>query len=411
MADLRSGTVPTQFFGHAARSTPLPAFIARRLDAPLIAARIVRTDGVNFCIDLEHIPVAKTANRQDDIHQATRALQKRFEGWISEFPGQWMWAHRRWTRRGPPKGWQKKTIGRLKSFRYFAEYAAFRTAVSGFRSLGIDRASALNGKLWELLAPHTKRHKTAMRHLSWAFPDKTPDERDAIARSVWNNLGRTTAEACLIDVFATDASRVRLTSPDVLTRIQDDAKGKVIIAPMHSGNWEVLAPVLTRYGLSGALIYQRVNNPYGEKFIRDTRLKYCAGGMFPKDNKVVRRLVSTLRAGKGVVILSDQRAKGAKPKFFGYTAPSTPLPAYLARNFDAPLIACRVVRTEGAHFELEMKEVQVRRSDDSEADIAQTTQDLQSVFEDWIREHPGQWMWAHRRWAYRGPPKDMPLPE
>jgi KDO2-lipid IV(A) lauroyltransferase len=298
----------------------------------------------------------------------------------------------------------------LKSVRFFLEYAAFRMMVALLRSLGFDRASAVNGKLWEIVAPHTHRHKAALRHLAVAFPDKTAEERQALARAAWNNLGRTVAEAFLIDVIAKEPSRVRLASPKVLKHILADHKGKAVIAPMHAGNWEVLAPAFTEYGLSGALIYQRVNNPYAERFLRETRLKYCPGGMYPKSDSAVRRLVSWLRAGNAVVILADQRAKGAKPKFFGHTASSTPLPAYMARNFDAPLIACRVVRTNGAHFELEFKNVPVPRDGNRDSDIAEATQSLQSVFENWIRERPGQWMWSHRRWSYKGPPKTLSAP-
>ena len=34
-----------------------------------------------------------------------------------------------------------------------------------------------------------------------------------------------------------------------------------------------------------------------------------------------------------------------------------------------------------------------------DADIAQATANLQGKLESFIREHPSQWMWAHRRWG------------
>lgn len=296
----------------------------------------------------------------------------------------------------------------LTSLRYRIEYAALRTIVWGFRALGIDRASQINGKLWQIVAPRTRRHKSALLHLSWAFPEKSSTERDAIARASWNNLGRTAAEACVLDTIAAEPSRVKIATPDILTRVANEFDGRAVVAPMHSGNWEVLAPALTNLGLSGALIYQRLKNPYAERFLRETRLKYCAGGMFPKHDQAVRRLMGALRAGHGVVILADQRVKGLLPKFFGYSAPTTPLPAYLARTFEVPLLACRVVRTNGANFELEVQEVPVPRDGDRDADIFEATQALQGVFENWIRQYPEQWMWAHRRWRHRGLPRDYP---
>lgn len=299
-----------------------------------------------------------------------------------------------------------KRTSRSTQLTYALQYAALRAFVALLRSLGIDRASAVNGALWQTFAPYTKRHTAALRHLKIAFPEKTDEERETIARQVWNNLGRTAAEGLMIDTITREFSRVRIVSPKVLERIKNEHGGKAVIAPMHSGNWEVFAPASSEYGLSAALIYQKVKNPYAERFLRGMREKYCPGGMYPKSESAVRRLVSWLRAGNLVVILADQRARGALPKFFGHTAPSTPLPAYMARSFDAPLIAARVVRTDGVHFELELKEIPVSREGDRDADIAAGTQALQSVFEEWIREHPGQWMWAHRRWSLAGPPKD-----
>ncbi len=297
-------------------------------------------------------------------------------------------------------------MSRSTKFSYALQYAGLRAFIVLLRSLGIDRASAVNGALWETFAPYTKRHKAALRHLKIAFPEKTDEEREAIARQVWNNLGRTAAEALMIETFEHEPERVRLVSTDVLERIKKTYGGRAVVAPMHSGNWEVLAPACVGYELYAALIYQRVKNPYAERFLRDTREKYCPGGMYPKKDGAVRRLISWLRAGNLVVILADQRARGALPLFFGHPAPSTPLPAYMAHSFDAPLIAARIVRTSGAHFELELKEVDVPRDRDRDAAMAAGTQALQSVFEGWIREHPGQWMWAHRRWSLAGPPKD-----
>jgi hypothetical protein len=57
-----------------------------------------------------------------------------------------------------------------RSARYGAEYAALRLMEGLFRGLGADRASAFNGKLWEMFAPHTRRHPAALRHLDVAFP-------------------------------------------------------------------------------------------------------------------------------------------------------------------------------------------------------------------------------------------------
>ena len=38
------------------------------------------------------------------------------------------------------------------------------------------------------------------------------------------------------------------------------------------------------------------------------------------------------------------------------------------------------------------------RGADGQIDVAGATQAMTTVVESWVREHPGQWLWMHRRW-------------
>ena len=97
LADLRERNgVQVPFFGMPAPSTPFPALVARALDIPLFAARIVREPGVRFRLSVERVEVPRTNDRNADVLAATANLHVAFERSIREKPDQWMWAHRRW---------------------------------------------------------------------------------------------------------------------------------------------------------------------------------------------------------------------------------------------------------------------------------------------------------------------------
>jgi KDO2-lipid IV(A) lauroyltransferase len=92
--DNRGLAVP--FFGRLAPSTPLPATLAVRLGAPIIAGRVIRTAGARFRIEAVEIPVSRTGDSAADILETTARIQRQFEDWVRERPDQWMWGHRRW---------------------------------------------------------------------------------------------------------------------------------------------------------------------------------------------------------------------------------------------------------------------------------------------------------------------------
>lgn len=99
MADLRDlSGVYVPFFNQPAPSTGFPALLARGRDVPLFAGVVFREQGATFRVKTTEIPVARTADREADIAETTAAIQRCFEDYIRERPGQWMWGHRRWSR-------------------------------------------------------------------------------------------------------------------------------------------------------------------------------------------------------------------------------------------------------------------------------------------------------------------------
>ena len=97
MADLRDGRGhKVDFFGRPAPSNIYPARLARQLDVPLIAVRIVRVGDMDFDVDYHVVEVGKNEDAAQDAREATEEIQKTFESWIRSRPDQWMWAHRRW---------------------------------------------------------------------------------------------------------------------------------------------------------------------------------------------------------------------------------------------------------------------------------------------------------------------------
>ena len=112
------------------------------------------------------------------------------------------------------------------------------------------------------------------------------------------------------------------------------------------------------------------------------------------------KLAAALQRGAHVGMLVDQYyVRGAPVTFFGRRTMANPLLARLARHFDCPIHGVRMVRLPGHAFRGEITDaVAPARDAQGKIDIAGTTQIIIGVIEDWIREHPEQWLWQHRRW-------------
>ena len=168
---------------------------------------------------------------------------------------------------------------------------------------------------------------------------------------------------------------------------------------MRATGKSAIIPVVWR-GRRPAGVYQRIRNPLVDADIRASRATLYPGGIMEKGASTARQALKIAKAGGIVGIMSDLRdRRGVAVDFFGRPAPSTPFPAMVARMTGATLVAARVVRTGPARFVVEGAIVDIPRTVSREADITRATQDLHAVFERWIREHPGQWMWGHRRWG------------
>ena len=87
--------------------------------------------------------------------------------------------------------------------------------------------------------------------------------------------------------------------------------------------------------------------------------------------------------------------------FFGRQTKANPLIARLARQVECPIHGVRMVRMPNHRFFVELTpEVPPVRDAEGKIDVQGTMQAITSVVEGWIREHPEQWLWLHRRWRY-----------
>jgi KDO2-lipid IV(A) lauroyltransferase len=92
-----TGGVEVTFFGRKTRANPMLARLLRQVECPIHGVRVIRLPGFRFRAELtEEIPPVRDADGKIDIQGTTQAITSVVEGWVREYPEQWLWLHRRW---------------------------------------------------------------------------------------------------------------------------------------------------------------------------------------------------------------------------------------------------------------------------------------------------------------------------
>jgi len=89
--------VEVTFFGRKTTANPMLARLRRQVDCPIHGTRIVRLPNNRFRAELsEEVKPVLDASGQIDVQGTMQAVTNVVEGWVREYPEQWLWLHRRW---------------------------------------------------------------------------------------------------------------------------------------------------------------------------------------------------------------------------------------------------------------------------------------------------------------------------
>jgi len=293
-------------------------------------------------------------------------------------------------------GLADRLIGRLVSFLFGV-----------LRRTDPDRASDLCGAIMRRIGPLLPTHRIGRANLRSAFPDKDRAWIEATLRGAWENLGRVAGEYVhLGGIWDYDPNR-----PDPNRRIQADADAVRLFLDLrddgqpalafasHLANWELPAVAAAAHGLPAAVVYRMPNNRVVAAEIARIR-QGLMGRLIRSRKEAVFEMAAALNRGEHLGMIVDQHwSRGVDITFFGRRCKANPTLARLARQYDCPVVGVRVVRLKGRRFHLSsVGPLELPRAADGQVDVPAATQMIATLIEGWVREHPEQWLWFHRRW-------------
>jgi Kdo2-lipid IVA lauroyltransferase/acyltransferase len=286
--------------------------------------------------------------------------------------------------------------------------ALIRVVIRLFALLPLGPALRLGGAAGGLAYRLARKTRAlALEHLELAFPEKTPAERQSIARDMFVHLGRSTLELASIRWYdgRLDAY-IELAPPDLLREVMARGRGMVFITG-HIGSWELLARRIARAGVPNAVVakasWDRKIDELAERF----RAEGGVTTLWREDPDTGRAIIRTFRSGKALGLLIDQdtSVQGVFVPFFGRLAFTPRAAADFAVRFGAPVVVGTIHRlgpraADGHRVELE--EIPFSSDPpDREAEVVRLTAACTAALERAIRRHPAEWVWMHERWHTR----------
>ncbi len=140
-------------------------------------------------------------------------------------------------------------------------------------------------------------------------------------------------------------------------------------------------------------------NPAFERVLQDMRRRHGIATV-PMDH-ALRPVLAHLRGGGLVSLLVDQDAgaSGLTLDFLGRPASTWAGAARIALKVGCPVVPVAILRQGDGHvFHIGPAIDPPTATGDRERDVRTCMQAINDRLGAWVREHPEQWFWVHRRW-------------
>ena len=223
---------------------------------------------------------------------------------------------------------------------------------------------------------------------------------EAVIRDDFRNLGKSFAE--VIKIYYGLGKKV-LESVDIegsehFCKAKSQGKG-VLYLTGHCGNWELIALAASVRLAPMSVVARPMNNPYLNSLIEKLRRRYGNSVIYKRG--ALKSIVRTFKGNGCVGILMDQAVvpeEGYVIDFLGKGAWTTKMPAIIARKTGATPLPAFIHRTTKGHTIKIYPEVELSQNSDIEEAVKEDTRRFSGFVENYIREHPAEWLWIHRRW-------------
>jgi len=288
------------------------------------------------------------------------------------------------------------------------EWLEYMAALAGLKFLGLLPRSVARflGVVFATLAYKLRPSlaRTAMFNLHIAFPDWSDVRLMEVTRGMIRQVGWMAGEFSQFPKYTRENIEriVFVDGIENFDRARRRGKG-VLFLTGHMSAWELAPFAQALYGYPLSFLVRPVANRRVDALINDYRCRF--GNQPIEKNRSARAILKVLSEGGTVGVLSDHNTsvESVFVNFFGVPAATTSGLARIALRTDAAVVPGFLSWEPELHsYRLRFEPaLPLRRTGNEQADIVANTQCFTAVIENYIRAHPDQWLWVHKRWKTR----------
>ena len=234
-----------------------------------------------------------------------------------------------------------------------------------------------------------------------AFPEKPAQEVHQIALRSWKNMGDILAEFVQLSAMPPQefSKHCRIVGAEKLKKAENVTGGIIHIG--HFANWEAFGLAASIAGFDKAVLAQRIDNPYIDEEVNRLR-NIFSGKTFYSNHADLPffACVRWLKKKKFIGILIDQNAGSSEVwlPFMGRTAAYSPITALLSIKMQVPVFPVNVRRDGNGVLVCEIFDPVLPPQEYTTQNVRTFTKKLSDIYEQFLRQDPASWLWAHNRW-------------
>ena len=290
----------------------------------------------------------------------------------------------------------------------WSQYLAFRAAVGLSYLLGVRVCLLIAAGVGRVLFLFDRRHRRrALDHVRFAFPHWDDGRVTRVARRSYQRLAQLAVEMLfmprLIRAENYEAHLVRIDELGALELFR--AREPMLLLTGHFGNWEAIPYFLSLEGHAIAATVRPLDNVLINDWLLGIRRTHGVN-VIEKWDRAESRIVEALENREAVGFVADQNGgdRGVFVPFFGRLASTPKTVGLLAVGMKLPVVCGYARRLDGYRLKFEIATVDIIRPQDwaeRPDPLFYITARYVAAIERFVREHPEDYLWMHRRWKSR----------